>query len=206
MIFEILPIGIYSANCYIVGCEDTNEVFIVDPGGGADIILNEINKKNLNVKYIILTHGHGDHIGGIVKLKNEINAPILVHKDDEDMLLDSSLNLTSMMSIDKIEIKPNRLLDDNDIINIGNLEAKIIHTPGHTKGSICIKVKDALITGDTLFKGSIGRSDLYGGDHETLINSIKSKLLILDEDIKVYPGHGDSSTIKYEKKNNPFCR
>lgn len=206
MIFEILPIGIYSANCYIIGCEDTNEVVIVDPGGGVDIILDVIEKKNLNVKYIILTHGHGDHIGGIVKLKNEINAPILVHKDDEDMLLDSSLNLTSMMSIDKIEIKPDRLLEDNDIINIGNLEAKIIHTPGHTKGSICIKVKDTLITGDTLFKGSIGRSDLYGGDHETLINSIKSKLLILDEDIKVYPGHGDSSTIKYEKKNNPFCR
>lgn len=206
MIFEILPIGIYSANCYIIGCKDTNEVFIVDPGGGSDIILNEINKKNLNVKYIILTHGHGDHIGGIIKLKNEINAPILIHKDDEDMLLDSSLNLTSMMSIDKIEIKPDRLLEDNDIINIGNLEAKIIHTPGHTKGSICIKVKNTLITGDTLFKGSIGRSDLYGGDHETLINSIKSKLLILDEDLKVYPGHGDSSTIKYEKKNNPFCR
>lgn len=206
MIFERLSLGIYGANCYIIGCKETKEAIVVDPGGNHSEVVDEINKKNLNLKYIILTHGHADHIGGIIKLKEEINAPILIHKDDEDMLIDANINLSNRMNMDTIEVKPDKLLNDNDILKLGNLKVEILHTPGHTKGSICIKIEDILITGDTLFLGSIGRSDLYGGNHETLIKSIKEKLLHLNDETTIYPGHGGQSTIGFEKKNNPFIR
>ncbi|SHH52917.1 Glyoxylase, beta-lactamase superfamily II [Caloranaerobacter azorensis DSM 13643] len=204
MILERLPVGVYSANCYIIGCEKTGEAAVVDPGGDVDVILEKIEEFGLKVKYIILTHGHGDHIGGIIELKEKTNAKVLIHADDEYMLKDSDMNLSSKMSIKNIEINPDDVLKDGDIIEIGKYKAYIIHTPGHTKGSICIKLENNILTGDTLFAGSIGRTDLPGGSHDSIIKSIKERLLIYDDDVKIFPGHGPATTIGIEKITNPF--
>lgn len=201
-----IPAGIYAANCYIVYSELTNSGIVVDPGGDVDIILKNIEDKNLTIDYIVLTHGHGDHIGGVIDLVSALEVPLLVHEQDLDMISDAKMNLSSIMSMGSIELKPDKLLRDGDLIKFGELVAEVIHTPGHTKGGICLKIEDNLITGDTLFQGSIGRTDLEGGDYDTIINSIIEKLLIFPDDIIVWPGHGVQSTIGSEKRNNPFLR
>lgn len=201
-----IPAGIYAANCYIVYSDKTKHGIIVDPGGDSDKILKIIEDKNINIDYIILTHGHGDHIGGVIQLLNELEVPLLVHQDDLDMISDANMNLSNIMPIGSVELEADRLLKDGDSIKFGDLEAQIIHTPGHTKGGICIKIGDNLITGDTLFQGSIGRTDLTGGDYDTIISSIKDRLLNFPEDTIVWPGHGAQSTIGSEKRNNPFLK
>ncbi len=201
-----IPAGIYAANCYIVYSDKTKHGIIVDPGGDSDKILKIIEDQNINIDYIILTHGHGDHIGGVIQLLNELEVPLLVHEDDLDMISDANMNLSNIMPIGSLELEADRLLKDGDSIKFGDLEAQIIHTPGHTKGGICIKIGDNLITGDTLFQGSIGRTDLTGGDYDTIISSIKDRLLIFPEDTIVWPGHGAESTIGSEKRNNPFLK
>ena len=199
-----IPAGIYAVNCYIVFSEDSKSGIVVDPGGSADEIVKFVEDNNIDLKYIVLTHGHGDHIGGVKALKDKYDIPVLIHKEDEEMLKDANKNLSKTMAFGAIEIIPDRTLSNGDIIKFGELEATILHTPGHTKGGICLKIENYLISGDTLFKGSIGRTDLYGGDYETLISAIKTKLLVLDDEIVVLPGHGQSSTIKNERISNPF--
>ena len=201
-----IPAGVYAANCYIVYSETTNDGIIVDPGGDADVILKVIDGNDLKIKHIILTHGHGDHIGGVVELLDVLKVPLLVHEDDVEMISDAKMNLSNIMPIGAVELNPNKVLKDGDIITFGDLEAKIIHTPGHTPGGICIKIGDNLITGDTLFQGSIGRTDLEGGDYDTIIKSIKENLLVFPDNTIVWPGHGVESTIGSEKRNNPFLR
>lgn len=201
-----MPAGIYAANCYIIYSENTKDGIIVDPGGDAEEILRTIEDKNLNINYIVLTHGHGDHIGGVVELINTLKIPLLIHKDDVNMIADAKMNLSNIMSIGSIELNPDKVLNHGDIIRFGDIEARVIHTPGHTLGGICLKIGDNLITGDTLFQGSIGRTDLEGGDYDTIIGSIKENLLILPENTIVWPGHGAETTIGSEKRNNPFLR
>ncbi len=201
-----IPAGIYAANCYVVYSENTKNGIIIDPGGDSEDILKIVEDKNININYIILTHGHGDHIGGVMDLINELKVPLLIHEDDEDMILDAKMNLSNIMPVGSIELKPDKLLNDGDIIKFGELEAEIIHTPGHTKGGICIKIEDNLITGDTLFQGSIGRTDLIGGDYGTIISSIKERLLGFPNETVVWPGHGSETTIGIEKESNPFLR
>ena len=201
-----IPAGIYAANCYVLYSDTENQGIIVDPGGDADDILKFIEENNINIKYIVLTHGHGDHIAGVMDLKNKLKVDLMIHQADADMLKDAQMNLSSIMAIGSIEITPDDFLNDGDVLEFGDIKLSVIHTPGHTLGGICLLSGDSLITGDTLFKGSIGRTDLAGGNYETIINSIKEKLLVLPGNTKVYPGHGPESTIEYEINNNQFLK
>lgn len=205
---EIIRIvaGIYAANCYIVYSTKTMNGVIIDPGGDSDDIIKMVEEKDIKVVGIILTHGHADHIGGLIDLKEKFNVDIMIHEDDREMLINANVNLSNMMGMNSVEVEPDRLLKDGDIINVGDEEILVIHTPGHTKGGICLKIEDNIITGDTLFQGSIGRTDLYGGNFDAIINSIKSKILIYKDETRIFPGHGMPSTIKYEKTSNPYLQ
>lgn len=199
-----LPVGVYAANCYIVYDEDIHEAVVIDPGGAGDEILDKLNELNLKVKYIILTHGHGDHIGGVEDVRKGTSAPVLIHEDDAELLKDDTRNLSSMMIMGSVEVIPDKLLKDGEKLVLGDYTINIIHTPGHTPGGISIKIEDNLFTGDTLFAGSIGRTDFEGSSYEDIISSIKKKLILYPDDTAIYPGHGPSSTIGREKKYNPF--
>ena len=206
MIIERLQLGIYGTNCYIIGCDTTKEAIVIDPGGEPEEILYKANDLGLKIKYIALTHGHGDHIGGLIELRNETGAPVLIHKEDEELLVNAKMNLSEQISRRKIEVTPDRYLDEGTALNVGKLDFEVIHTPGHTKGSVCLKVQDNIFSGDTLFAGSIGRTDLYGGSYDNIIASINNKLMIYDDNDKVFPGHGPASTIGKEKETNPYIQ
>lgn len=203
MIVKRLQAGVYAANCYIIHTED-GDGLVVDPAGDVDEIVKYLEDSSVKVGAIVLTHGHGDHIGGVLELKELLDVPVMVHSDDEDMVKNSALNLSTSMPMGEVNFKPDILLNDGDEIPLGDRVVKVIHTPGHTKGGVCILVDGILITGDTLFQGSIGRTDLYGGDFDILMKSIVEKLMILPDDTVVYPGHGGPSTIGVERRNNPF--
>ncbi len=201
-----LAAGIYAANCYIVYSETTREGLIVDPGGDAEDIIRTVDENNIKVVGIILTHGHADHIGGLNDLKKEYDVDIMIHEADSGMLKDADINLSNSMAMGTVEIEADRLLKDGDKIELGDKEILVIHTPGHTKGGICLKIDDSIITGDTLFQGSIGRTDLYGGDFDSIVDSIKSKIMVYNDEIVLYPGHGAPSTIGYERIRNPYLQ
>lgn len=205
MIIERIPVGLYAANCYVIGCENTLEGAVFDPGEDAPSILEKVKKHNLRVKYIIITHGHFDHIGALADVKEETGAQVAVHKNDKGMLINPEKSLSSLVSEGSKAVNPDILLEDGERLRVGDMELKILHTPGHSPGGICVSIDDkVLISGDTLFAGSIGRTDLPGGNFDMLIRSIKSKLMVLDEEITVYPGHGAATTIGTEKERNPF--
>lgn len=204
MIFDTLAVGSYLANCYIVGSETTKEAAIIDPGAEFDRIDKKIIELGVTPKIIILTHAHGDHIGAVGNLVNKYNVKVYIHEDDSDGLIDSKINFSKILFGKNFGIKPDFKLKDGDKISMGDLDFEIIHTPGHTKGGICIKVGNIMMTGDTLFNKSIGRTDFPGGSYDDLINSIHEKIFKYDEDTIVYPGHGSPTTIKSEKLGNPF--
>lgn len=205
MIIERIPAGSYQTNCYIIECENSKECAIIDPAGSLNKILEYIKSRSLLPKYIILTHGHGDHIGAVEELKELYNIDILIHKEDEYMINDRNANLSSLMG-KGIEFKSDKNVADGECIKVGHLILNFIHTPGHTKGSMCILADNVIFTGDTLFANSIGRTDLEGGSYDQIIKSIKEKLVKLDENIKVLPGHGPASSIGVEKTTNPFIK
>lgn len=193
--------GLYEENCYIV--YHNNIAFIIDPGGKADNIIKKIDENKLKPIFIILTHAHFDHTGAVNKLKEVYNIPVYMNKND--LYLIEGYN---EKDIDFFPLSQNIIIDkylkENDIINFSDKYIKIIETPGHTKGSISILVDKHLFTGDTLFEYSIGRCDFPGGSYNEIIDSIKNKLFTLSEDIIVYPGHGNLTTIGKEKTNNPY--
>lgn len=204
MKFKTLPLGIYQANCYVLFDESTKEAAVIDPGGDFPELKSYIEENGLKVNYIIITHGHGDHIGALQELKNYTGATVCIHKEDHEMLKSKRKNYSEEMGFPSVEMSADKLLADGDILKLGDAELSIIHTPGHSKGGICIYSEGSLFSGDTLFACSIGRTDLEGGSFQEIISSIKEKLLVLPENTKVYPGHGSSSTILIEKKRNPF--
>lgn len=203
MFLKTLIVGDLAVNCYIIA-DENKEAAVIDPGDNSGDILSVIKENNLHLRYIINTHTHFDHIGAIAEIKKATGAEFLIHEGEMHVLR----TLPSQRLIFGVEIDPppapDRFLKDNDEVKLGNLLLKILYTPGHSPGGICIHADGMVFTGDTLFAGSIGRTDLPGGDYNTLINSIKEKLLPLGDNTIVLPGHGPKSTIKDERKYNPF--
>jgi len=193
-------VGPMEVNCYLVADHASKEACVVDPGADPGSVKNLLRKNGFDLKFVINTHGHGDHIAA----NGYFNSPIYIHRLDKDFLTDPDMNLSRMFLFTVTSPKPARLLEDGDKISLGGLELEVIHTPGHTPGSISIKLDDVIFTGDCLFAGGVGRTDFSYADEGLLMKSIKEKLLKLSDDIVIYPGHGGASTIGRERKLNPF--
>jgi hydroxyacylglutathione hydrolase len=195
-------LGIMGANCYVL--RNDQQAVVIDPGGNPELLYPEIGKRSL--LYIIDTHGHYDHIAGNNDLKARYDTKLLVGRYDYEMLMKPELNLSVMVDTPFISLPPDGLLEDGDTLALGGAELEIIYTPGHTRGSICIKVKNLLFSGDTLFYHSVGRTDLPTGSSEDLRESIRKRLYRLPDETKVYTGHGESTLIGDEKRFNDFVR
>ena len=204
MILERIVVGNLETNCYIFGSAKEKEVVIIDPGGSPELILSVLYGLTARVRYIINTHGHMDHISANRQIKRRTGAEICIHRADSEMLIDSRKNFSDLMVTPVTSPPADRLLNDGDILNVGELKLKVIHTPGHSPGGISLVSDGLVFTGDTLFAGSVGRWDFPGASYNLLLASVRNKLLVLDEDMIVYPGHGPVSNIGTEKKENPF--
>lgn len=197
--------GPLEVNCYLVTDEETKKAFIVDPGGENSRLLNYITENNIKAEYIILTHGHGDHIGGIEFLKKAIpGIKIAAHIEEKELLEDPKLNHSIMTCGKPVSVKVDKYVNDGDSLKIGNMEPVFLYTPGHTPGGMCIYVGDSLFSGDTLFAQSIGRTDFPKSSFTALKKSILNKLYVLPGETRVYPGHMGFTTIGFEKEHNPF--
>lgn len=188
-------------NCYIIQDENTKETMVIDPGGEPEKIIDMLNILEAKLKYIYLTHCHADHIGATNSLQELVGGTILIHRTEAENLKEDQINLATYIGLPEIKLQPDSRIDDDDLIHIGRLEFKVIHTPGHTNGSTCLYLpkEKLLFSGDTLFRGTWGRTDLPTSSFEDIIESITNKLIILPEDTIVYPGHGKSTMIKEEK-------
>jgi glyoxylase-like metal-dependent hydrolase (beta-lactamase superfamily II) len=208
MIHEILPVGLLQCNCSIFGDEQTHEALVIDPGDNIDGILAILEKHGLRVKAIVITHAHIDHIGGAAKLKAATGAPVVMNQDDQELYdhLDVQASWLGMETPSHTSIDDTAR--DGDVLGLGPAEFRVLHTPGHTQGSISlwIPAENKLIAGDTLFRDSIGRTDLPGGNPRQILRSIEEKLLGLPEETVVVPGHGPNTTIGREKERNPFLQ
>jgi hydroxyacylglutathione hydrolase len=206
MIHEILPVGPLQCNCSIIGDETTHEAMVIDPGDEIEDILALVQKHKLEVKQIVVTHAHIDHVGGAMKLRAATGAPILLNQNDYALLkmLDVQATWLGMADPGKVEI--DRSVSTGDSISTGSHTAQVLHTPGHTEGSICLyfAADKKLIAGDTLFAGSIGRTDLPGGDTQKIMRSLHQTVLALPDETVVVPGHGELTTIGEERETNPF--
>lgn len=206
MILKTIVVGPLDVNCYIAADEKTKEAVCIDPGGDVDEVMAELENDKLCLKYIINTHAHFDHVGGNAVLKKTTGAKFAIHKDDAVLLKDAAGQSAVFGMKTASSPQPDIFLKDGDKIIIDNLMLNVIHTPGHTPGGICLMIKNEkiLFTGDTLFAGSIGRTDLPGGSYKDIMSSIKDKILPLGDDVKVFPGHGPETTIEQERKFNQF--
>ena len=204
MKIDTLLVGPLQTNCYILGDENTKQAIVVDPGFEAENILGLLRQQALATKLILLTHGHFDHMCRAFQLQQATGAMLYVHPADESLMLDL---VQQSAWLDLPDVKPPasyELLKEGQVFGIGDIEIKYIHTPGHTPGSVCYIAGDIILAGDTLFRGSIGRTDLPGGSFDQIIRSIKERLFVLPDDYTVYTGHGPQTSIGAEKQNNPF--
>jgi Zn-dependent hydrolases, including glyoxylases len=204
VIIKQMGVGPLMANCFIVGCEETKKGVVIDPGDDVDRILVGISEEQLTITKILNTHGHFDHVGGNQRLKEVTGAPICIHTDDAPMLEHVSSSAAAFGMRVNNSPKADETLNDDDIIKFGNLELKVLHTPGHSPGGVSFSAPGVVFVGDTLFAGSIGRTDFPGGSYDQLIASVKNKLFTIDEKTIVYTGHGPETTIGDEKRTNPF--
>lgn len=198
---DSLTVSMFATNCFIISCPVTNEAIIIDPGAEGKSIITLVEKLSLKVKYIVNTHAHVDHIGANGMLKNKYSVPILLNRKDLDLYQNPGFGLKLVL---KKQPLPDHFIVEGDEISLGTLKLVVLETPGHTQGGICLFGNGAVFCGDTLFAGSIGRTDLAGGSYDSLINSIKLKLLTLPSETIVYPGHGPSTSVIAEASGNPF--
>ena len=217
MIHEILPVGLLQCNCSVVGDPETREAIVIDPGDEVECILEIIARHDLKVRLILNTHAHIDHVGGLHAMRQATGAPVLMHPDDLELYrrLEIQASWLGMRVPEMVEV--DGALREGDVVRWGRHQARVMHTPGHTRGSVCLYVPanaapgrspepGTLFAGDTLFAGGIGRTDLWGGSFEDILRSIENKLLALPDDTLVYPGHGEPTTIGQERELNPFLR
>lgn len=209
MIVETFPVGLLQCNCTILGSEQTNEAIIIDPGDDIPFVLSRLKHHGLTPKIVIATHGHIDHVGGFSDFKESTGAPVYLHK--EDLFLYQALEMQARMIGIPVPMTTgiDGHLEEGDEIGAGEIKLRVMHTPGHTPGSICFHsdTDDAcLFAGDTLFMGSIGRTDLWGGSYDQIMDSLRGKVVALPEETIVIPGHGPATTIGREKQLNPFLQ
>jgi hydroxyacylglutathione hydrolase len=205
VIIKALVLGLFGSNCYIVGSESTKEGMIIDPGAEPEVILQSVKDLGLDIKIIVLTHGHIDHVSALKKVKEATGAEVAVHTDDAQSIQDPSLGARFGFPY-LVPPPPDLLLNDGDIIEVGDLRFSVIHTPGHTPGGICLSGEGVVFTGDTLFNYGIGRYDLPGSNGAQLMNSIHTRLMALPDETIVYPGHSYETTIGNERRGNPFLQ
>jgi len=204
LVLDALMVGALQTNCYILGCPETREALVIDPGAEAELIVGALDKHGLKLKTVVLTHGHADHIGACGELRRVPGVTLAVHREDAPLLSDAHRNLTAYIGSPLTLPAAERLLGDGDRVECGTVGLTVLHTPGHTRGSICLHGEGLLFSGDTLFAGAVGRTDFPGGDFKTLIASLKNRLMPLPDDTVVYPGHGPASTMGIEKEENPY--
>jgi glyoxylase-like metal-dependent hydrolase (beta-lactamase superfamily II) len=183
-----IVVGPYQSNCYILGCKNTKEGLVIDPGDEVFRIVKTINETGIKIRYILITHGHVDHVGGAADLKKITGAPVYIHPLD----------------IQGLGFHPDGTASEGKDFKLGTYTIRVLHTPGHTPGGVCYHAPGAVFTGDTLFAGSIGRTDFPGGNHQHLIEGVRRKIFSLDGNLRTYPGHGPASTIERERRTNPF--
>jgi glyoxylase-like metal-dependent hydrolase (beta-lactamase superfamily II) len=208
MIFKALVVGQLAVNCYIIGDENTKEGIVVDPGGDAAMILEVVRGTGLTIKYIVITHGHFDHCGALKSLKDTLKCEILAHKEDLPVIQRSKASAQRWGLDVEQAPDPDRFIDEKETIIVGSLEFSVLHTPGHSPGGISLYLasESLLLSGDTLFHSSIGRTDFPGGSMAQLTSSLQQKIYTLPDTTKVYSGHGEPTTIEYEKRHNMFVR
>ena len=204
MFLDTVVVGLLQENSYVVACEETKEAVIIDPGAEAERIYRVITFHGFTLKYLLNTHGHIDHVGGVADILEKTGVPFFMHEDDLYLLKGIEHDPLQVYLNVKPPPAPDRFLHDGDLITVGKIEFQVLHTPGHTPGSVCFLTGTILFSGDTIFSNSIGRTDLPGGNHAQLLASIREKLLSLDDAVRIYPGHGNVTTIGSERRFNPF--
>jgi len=203
LILRKLQLGMFASNCYVVGDESSKDGMIIDPGAEADQIMRVVGDLGLNIKLIVLTHGHMDHVGALKEVKEVTGAQIAIHADDAPSLQDNTMRHVFSRSSESLP-PPDVLLKEGDTVDVGELHFRILHTPGHTPGGICLSAEGIVFTGDTLFNFGIGRADFPGASYDQELESIRTKLMPLPDNTIVCPGHGPDTTIGVERRVNPF--
>ncbi|MFZ3371930.1 MAG: MBL fold metallo-hydrolase [Desulfitobacteriaceae bacterium] len=199
-------VGMIGANCYLFVCDETKKAVLIDPGAEGQKLYRWVTEKGVEVEYILITHGHADHIEAVDELRDLLGAKVAIHSADAEMLTDGEKNLSGLLG-KSLAYKPaDILLKDGDVLTVGKESITVIATPGHSQGCVCFLTREALFSGDTLFAGSIGRTDFPGGSLEQLLRGVREKLLSLPVETRVLPGHQEETTIGREKASNPFLR
>ena len=199
-------VGMIGANCYLFVCDETKKAVLIDPGAEGQKLYRWVSEKGVEVEYILITHGHADHIEAVDELRDLLGAKVAIHSVDAEMLTDGKKNLSGLLGKSLAYRPADIFLKDGDVLTVGKESITVIATPGHSQGSVCFLTREALFSGDTLFAGSIGRTDFPGGSLEQLLRGVKEKLLILPVETRVLPGHEGETTIGREKASNPYLR